>query len=330
MLTPHLYARACVTTVAAALLCACGGGSDPAADLSTSLDTATRYAANATEMGADAGASLDAAVLATQVVTLAQASAASAPGGLARALASPPQPGANVLVNCPAGGTALLTLSGGTPSSLINGTFDAGEIYDLTFTRCKTGSGSPTLDGVFGLTVVSSVGGGQTLSLTATGLAATMPNGSVTLTGSATLIQTTSTNASGATVTGGQISATSLTLATQFNGRTGSFTVGALDLTRTITSVNGAQVSAALRGTHTLTTTVAGVAVSFAVATQGSVSYSLAGQPVSGSWTLTLPRTLVGVTLGGGDAVITVDDGKDGIVDRTVTIPLGNLQSAIG
>jgi hypothetical protein len=221
-------------------------------------------------------------------------------------------------------------VSGGTPTSLINGTFDAGEIYELTFTGCKTGSGSPRLDGVFSLTVVSAVATGQTLTLTATALSATMPNGSITLTGGATLIQTVSINAVGGTVTDGQISSPTLNLATQFNGRIGSFTIGAIDLTRTTTSVNGVQQSASVRGTHTLTTTVAGTAISYTVATQGSVSYSLTGQPVAGGWTVTLPRTLVGVTLGGGDAVITVDDGKDGTVDRTITIPIGNLQSAIG
>jgi hypothetical protein len=36
------------------------------------------------------------------------------------------------------------------------------------------------------------------------------------------------------------------------------------------------------------------------------------------------------VTLGGGEAVITVDDGKDGTIDRTVTVPLGNFLSALG
>jgi hypothetical protein len=324
--------RTGVALICAATLVACGGGggSDGSADASTSLDTATRYAANATEMGADAGIVLDAGVVATQVVAAAQASAAAAPGGLARSLATAPQPAVDVLVSCPSGGTALLSISGGTPSTQINGTFDAGEVYQITFTRCMASTGGAALDGALSVTVQSATPTGQTLVLGATGLAATLPGGSVSLTGGATQIQTTTTDASGASVVTRQFTSPSLSLATQFNGRTGSFTVSAVDLTRTSTSVAGVQQSSSLRGTHTLSTTVAGATVSYTVATQGSVSYSVAGQPVAGAWTLTLLRTLVGVTLGGGEAVITVDDGKDGTIDRTVTVPLGNFLSALG
>jgi hypothetical protein len=331
MRRPIDFFRPGVALLCAGMLGACGGGgSDGSADASTSLDTATRYAANATEMGADAGIVLDAGVVTTQVVAAAQASAAAAPGGLARSLATAPQPAVDVLVNCPSGGTALLSLSGGTPSTQINGTFDTGEVYQLTFARCMVSTGGAALDGALSLTVLSATATGQTLALSATALTATLPGGSVSLTGGATQIQTNTTDASGAAVANRQLTATSLSLATQFNGRTGSYTVSAVDLTRTTTSVAGVQQSSSLRGTHTLSTTVAGASVSYTVATQGGVSYSVDGQPVAGSWTLTLPRTLVGVTVGGGEAVITVDDGKDGTIDRTVTIPLGNFLSAVG
>jgi hypothetical protein len=324
-----VFFRACTGLMCAAAMVACGGGgSDNPADV-TSLDTATRYAANASEIGADAVIALDAGVLATQVVTAVQASTAAVPGDLARSLAAAPQPAVDVVVNCPSGGTALLSLSGGTPSTQINGSFDTGEVYQLTFTHCMTSTGGAALDGALTVTVQSATATGQTLTLSATALSATVPGGSVSLTGSATQIQTT-TEASGTSVATRQFTSPSLTLATQFNGRTGSFTASAVDLTRTLTSVAGVQQSSSLRGTHTLTTTLAGATLSYTVATQGSVSYSVAGQPVAGAWTLTLSRTLVAVTVGGGEVVITVDDGKDGTIDRTVTLPLGNFQAAVG
>jgi hypothetical protein len=326
-----VFFRACPWLMCAAAMVACGGGgSDSLADVTTSLDTATRYAANATEMGADAVTALDAGVLATQVVVAVQASTAAVPGDLARSLAAAPQPALDVVVNCPSGGTALLSLSGGTPSTQINGSFDTGEVYQLTFTHCMASTGGAALDGALTVTVQSATTTVQTLTLSATALSATVPGGSVSLTGSATQIQTTTTEASGASVATRQFTSPSLTLATHFNGRTGSFTASAVDLTRTVTSVAGVQQSSSLRGTHTLTTTVAGATVTYTVATQGSVSYSVAGQPVAGAWILTLPRTLVAVTVGAGDAVITVDDGKDGTIDRTITLPLGNFQAAVG
>ncbi len=315
----------------AALLCACGGGgSDGSADVATSLDTATTYAANASELGADAGTALDAAVLATQVVTATQASATAAPGGLAQALAAPPQPAVNVVVPCPSGGTAVLTISGGTPSSQINGSFDAGEVYQLTFAHCKASTAAATLDGALSLTVQSASATAQTLALSATALAATLPNGSVSLTGNAAWAQTTTTDANGATATSSQFTSPSLAVATLFNARSGGFTLSSVDLTRTVTSLAGVQQSNTLRGTHTLAATLAGAAVTFTVSTQGSISYSVAGQPVSGSWTLTLPHTLVGVTVSGANVVITVDDGKDGTIDRTVSLPLGTFLSSVG
>ena len=88
--------------------------------------------------------------------------------------------------------------------------------------------------------------------------------------------------------------------------------------------------SSTLNGTHTLSATLPNGAFSYTVATQGTVTYSAAGLPTSGAWSITLPNALVNVSVANAVATITVDDGKDGTIDRTFTIPVPNLQTNAG
>ena len=69
---------------------------------------------------------------------------------------------------------------------------------------------------------------------------------------------------------------------------------------------------------------------SYTVATTGGATYAADGTPTGGHWTITLPQTIVGVTISGGMATITIDRGKDGTIDRTIIVPVPQLVSTAG
>jgi hypothetical protein len=68
----------------------------------------------------------------------------------------------------------------------------------------------------------------------------------------------------------------------------------------------------------------------YTVATQGSATYGPTGLPIAGTWTITLPHAAVGLAIANAFATITVDQGKDGTIDRSVTVPVSRLASDAG
>jgi hypothetical protein len=321
----------CLTLLCAAALTACGGGGSDGRDGGTSADAATGYSANGTLISNDATDVLDTSVQTAQAVVSAQAAAASAGGRATAQSATAAATGVtNTLVNCAGGGTATLTITGGTAASQLNGQLDTGEVYQLVYAGCRRATGVAALTGTLTMTVVSATATELSLTHETTGLTATLPRGTVTLSGSTAHSLSSTAGANGATVVTNHFSTPSLTLATQFNARQSTFTLSAVDITRTSTWLNGVPQGSSMNGTHTLSATLPNGAFSYTVATQGDVTYSAAGVPTSGAWSITLPRTLVTVTIGTGSATITVDDGKDGTIDRTFTIPVANLPPAAG
>jgi len=323
-----------LTLLCAAALTACGGGSDNT-DSSTSADTAASYAANATLIAGDASSALDESVVAAQAVVATQAgtSVPTSADTHESAMGVPtetPQAVANVPVNCAGGGTATLTITGGTVSSVLNGQLDAGEVYQIVFANCKSSTGATTVNGTLAMTVLSASGSDLSITTTATDLSVTLPRGTVTLNGSTSRQVSSSAGAGGTTVLSSQFSSPSLTLATHFNARSSSFTLSAVSIARQSTWLNGVLQSSSINGTHTLSATLPNGAFSYTVATQGGVTYAASGLPTSGAWTITLPLTRVGVSIANAVATITVDDGKDGTIDRTFTVPIGRLESDAG
>ena len=69
---------------------------------------------------------------------------------------------------------------------------------------------------------------------------------------------------------------------------------------------------------------------SYSVATSGGITYAANGTPAAGLWTITLPNALITVTVANGTATIAIDDGKDGTIDRTITIPAAQLAADAG
>ena len=319
-----------LSLLCAAALCACGGGGSSAGPAPvTSTDTATGYSANATQISDAATEALDTSVQTAQAIIATQANATAA-GSRATAQSATVAGVTNASVNCLGGGTATLTISGGTPTSVTNGKLDTGEVYQLVYAGCRGAVGLAQVDGTLTMTVQSATATDLSLMLATSDLTVTLPRGTVKVVGSTSHSLTSSTDVSGATVLTSQFSTPSLSVATHFNARQSTFTLSAVDITRTSTWLNGLPLSSSLNGTHTLSATLPNGAFSYTVSTQGAVNYSATGLPTSGAWTVTLPQSIVAISVANALATITIDDGKDGTIDRTFTIPVRTLQTDAG
>jgi len=328
-------ARWTTTLLCTALLSACGGGGGD--DDSTAVDTNTSEAANATEIGSGATDALDTSVMTAQaVVTTEAAASAAATGTTAQALSAStsgqaqPAAVASVPVTCPGGGSATLTITGGTPASVLNGTLDSGEVYQITFNACRRAAGVAAVTGTMGMTVQSATADAMGLDLSTTALAVTLPRGDATLNGNSTVLLARSTDANGVVTQSSQWTSPSITLATQLNARSSTFTLSAVAITRQSTWLGDALQSSSLNGTHTLSATLVNGSFSYTVATQGTVSYTADGLPSAGTWAVTLPTRQLGITVANGTATLTTDLGKDGTIDRTVTVPVNQLAAEAG
>ena len=327
-----------------ALLTACGGGGgDNSGNSATPLSQsdATADAANSSVTGSDTAAGLDAVIDTTSALaqSVAQASASastdrmraeSAPVGAAPEAAAPVT---NVTVNCAGGGTATLSITGGTAATELDGQLDAGETYTVTYAQCTGGAGWAQLNGsvVMDVTAADHATSPASFSvnLTATNLALSLPSGSATLNGTATVARTVATS-NGTTTTSSHVTVPGATLATAFNARTGSFALTDLDATRTLSSVAGVATASQYAGHHTLSGTAWGRTFSMTVATDGNVDYDASGTLVSGAWAVIRPKATIATTVANGLVVMTVDDGNDGTIDHTWTFPLAQLGSAAG
>jgi hypothetical protein len=174
---------------------------------------------------------------------------AAGSGGTAAAVA-------NVTVNCAGGGTATLSITGGTAASEVNGQLDAGEHYSVTYAQCTGRAGAAQLNGGVEMDVVSAdyttTPSTVAVNLTVTGLSLTLPAGTATLDGTASVSRSVATSGT-ITTTTSNVTIPSATLTTAFNGRSGSFTLANLDATRTVTSVAGVVTASQYSGQHTLT-----------------------------------------------------------------------------
>jgi hypothetical protein len=332
--------RACVFAVSvlgAAVLAACGGGS--AADSTSSADaiddsTATAYAANATQIGSDTVSVADGAVLAAQAM-IAAGAGTSASADRATMESTDATPLISSTKACPGGGTATVSITGGTTASQLNGKLDAGEVYTLSFAACTGAAGIGQLDGSMAMTVETATGdsanGTLALSMTATNLSLNLPLGGAVLNGSTERQYTVATASDGTVHLTSHFVSPSLTLATHYNARASSFTLSAADITRTATLVGGALQSSTVSGTHTLTAVLPNTSFSYTVATTGgATTYGADGRPTAGMWTITLPKSSITVTIANGTATIAIDLGKDGTIDRTITVPVATLVGDAG
>jgi hypothetical protein len=357
------YVSLSTLTMAAAMSCgllltACGGGGGgsspapapvpvpappppapaptPVAGLSQA--DATADAANATESGSASTAAIDEVFDST--VALNALVAVASPGAAPRAHAqhATAQGGVITVTNediaCPGGGTATLSISGGTVASEQNDVLDAGENYSITYTNCARAAGLPTLNGQATLDVVSISSDASpvtAVTITTTNLALTLPQGSVTANGSATLSRS-SVTANGSTTTTSAITAgtsSAFTLATSFNSRTGSYSVTNLNATRTATSTASGPSGSSYSGTHTLAGTANARTFSFTSATNSATTYDATGTPTAGDWLVTRSDATIHAVVSNGSVTLTVDD-TTGALENTFTFPVATLVAAAG
>lgn len=346
------YVSLSTLTMAAAMSCgllltACGGGGGgssppppppapaptPIAGLSQS--DATADAANATASGSASTAAVDEVFDST--VALNALVAVASPGAAPRTHAQQvtPQGGVVTVTNedvaCPGGGTATLSISGGTVSGEQNDVLDAGENYTVTYTNCARATGSVQLNGQATLDVVSISSDASpvtAVTITMTNLALTLPQGTITANGSAALSRSSAT-ADGSTTTTSAISAGSFTLATAFNARTGSYTISNLSATRTATSTASGPSGSSYSGTHTLAGTANARTFSFTSTTTGATTYDATGAPTAGDWLVTRSDATIHAVVASGTVTLTVDD-TTGALENTWTFPVATLVAAAG
>lgn len=333
---------------ASAALVACGGGGgDSAAESSASAtaatmdtDTATNVAATAAQNSTDVPALVDASVATVESLNAAapavagaageaRSTAQSVPGESAALLADAPT-SVSVPLPCAVAGQATLTISGAPLAQLLNGRLDTGEQYELSFDACQTAAGQPVFNGKLSLSVVADTSTGHTLRWTASGLSGSVPLGLLTLDGTVTRELALSTDSSGATLRHSHVTATGLALQGTYNGHVRASTLDTLDLTRDSRWVNGVPVSAQVSGQCQVTQQRSVGSYSFALGLQGQVMLGSDGLAITGEWLLTLPGSSVDLLLDGTQAVISIDQGKNGSVDHKLTLPLGRLQASAG
>ena len=294
----------CATLALVALLAACGGGGDTAADTTVSSETAQSVSANGMVISEDAAsASAETLKTAQAVVAGAQASQTYA---------------------CAGGGTAVYSVSGSSGAALTNGQLDAGETYGLQFTACRGSAGAASLDGTMTLVVTAPSAGVVTVQTSTQGIVVVLPQRTLTLNGSSTLAQTVTTNGATSTMTN-QWTSPQITLTSLRNARASSLTLTGVDFTRSVTTTGGVIGGSTGSGALTIAATLPNGAWTAEIVTQGTVSYDTSGLPTQGNWQITLPHNRIGLELGAGVATITIDHGPDGTIDRTYTFGAGTL-----
>lgn len=340
---PALVALAPATL--ALLLAACGGGGGDAGGTASGLSAADAQAASANGLqgGGEGSASIDRAFDLTQALVTANAAAmttafrstslAAANGSRTRTATAPVT---SATVPCVGGGSATLTISGGTLLTQLNGQFDPGEHYELAFAGCGGSLGLVQLDGQLAMDIVSVSSNAPvvtTAGITLTGLKVTVRSvsgtASATLDGQATVARTLTTTST-VTTASSHVTATRLSMATAWNDRSGSFTITNLDTVHTTTWLAGALAGSSLAGHHQLTGTANGRAIDESVSVQGEVDFDAQGTPVSGTWISVRPDATVTTTVANGVVTLVVDDGNDGTVDHTWTLTPAQWQAAAG
>ena len=309
-----------MSALSAALMIACGGGAEDPVPLSS--QAATQHSANASVVGADASSALDTTLLtATQLVP---GTASALRTGRKQALAT-----SSGALSCAGGGTATMTIAGAGVLEEINGRLDPGEVYQMAFIDCRGAGGQAVLNGSVTMTVVRAGSGVTEVTFSTTTLNATLPRGVVSFIGSASVQRTVLVTGNGSNVTT-HVTAASLAVTTDFNGRTGNFTLSDVDLTRQASYSAGTLLSASYNGSHALAGTVAGKSFDYTVTTEGGTAFDANGVPTQGAWVVSLPHQFVRVTLANATVTIAIDEGKDGSIERSFSLPLALFGEAVG
>ncbi|MGD9831469.1 MAG: hypothetical protein AB7U92_01830 [Piscinibacter sp.] len=297
---------------ALALLAACGGGGEDAgAPLGAVSELqAESMSANSAVLPADS--------VEGQATVLSTTRAVVAGGTASQTFA------------CAGGGTAVFTVTGGSIGSVTNGQLDAGEVYSLTYTDCRGAAGAAALTGTTTLTVVTAAAGSTEVNTSTQNLQIALPLRTLTLNGSSTLSELVADNGAGVVTTTHRWTSPNITVNSLRNTRTSTFTLSNVDQTRVITTTGGTISARTRSGTVTMNAQLPNGSWTITTATQGAVSFDANGVPTQGSWTITLPNNIIGISVVPGTLTVTADWGANGTIDRTWTFTSADIGAEAG
>ncbi len=296
----------------AVLLSACGGGGSDAGapGNAVSQTQAEQMSANSAVIPSDS--------VESQATVLATTRAVVAAGSASQTIA------------CAGGGTAVFTVTGGNVGSVTNGQLDAGEVYSVTYTNCTGAAGAASLNGVATMTVVAASPTSTQVTTATQNLQVTLPQRTITVNGTSTFTETVADNGGGVVVTTHHWTSPQIVVTSVRNARTSTFTLSNVDQTRAVTTTNGVISARTRSGTITIDAQLPNGSWTITTATQGAVSFDANGVPTQGSWTITLPNNIIGITVVPGTLTVTADWGADGTIDRTWTFTNVQIGSAAG
>lgn len=227
---------------------------------------------------------------------------------------------ANSTYTCPGGGTAVFTATGASLALLGNRQFDSGEQYTLTYTNCRGALGAASVNGSLSLTVNSASGSDFSVSSTTSNVVVALPLRTVRLNGNSSLTHTVVTNGSTTTTTD-HWTTPNHTATVTTGAHTSTFSYSGVDLTRSVTTSNGAVTGSTFSGTTTYSSNTLLGPFTVTLATVGTATYDALGRPTDGTWTLTLPYNALTLDIDGAANRVTlmVDHGANGSIEHTFT-----------
>lgn len=259
--------RALAAMLLASLVTACGGGGD---DASPTGNETAQSASGVVVIDDTTRAQVAVFSAARVVFTISGASGSS---------------------SCAGGGSVSFIATAGASGSLTNGVPDAGETYTIQFASCRSNTDNSTVTGSLALTVNSANGDNLSIS-TSSHLVVQQPDRTLAFDGNSTLSHTVQTN--GATqVTTDRWQTPSVSITSTHNNRMTRLALTHVDLTQTVTTVNGTVTGSTTQGTLTMAYDGWLGSWSATIGTQGVMSFNANGVRLSGLWLITLPRHLI-------------------------------------
>ena len=297
-------------------LSACGGGGDSSS--SSSAPVASR--SNAQSVGAS-GAAMPADSTEAAGVAVATAKAVMSAGSSTLT--------ANVSVICPAGGTAVYTVTGPDAAKLVNRALDTGETFTISFTNCRGAADLALVNGSMSL-VVTNGPTNLAVATSTTNLRVALPLRTVTLNGSSALTQTIANSGANTTTTTNHWVSPGIRVDSLRSTGNTHYELSNVDYTRTIVAVGGVPVSGSCDGHSTLDVQLLFFQWFIALATVDPIIYGPTGIVVSGHWTIDLPRDHIDLQISASSVSLLVDLGNNGSVDLRFYFSLADFFDAAG
>lgn len=318
------------------LLAACGGGdsSSQSSDSGTTSTEAKSSSSTTLSSGQSAATSVDAAYHATAqlVATGSSTQSVQAAASGVKAVAQASSDVTAYTMTCDSGGTATVTISGGTAQTRSSGVLVAGQQYTVTFSACKTEGGLVQLDGDTSLDVKSVTTGAPSsivVSMTLSNLKATAAGGTTTLNGTMTIERSENTSGS-KTVSASSLTSSDLSLTTEWNSRSANLSLANVDVTFAVTRTGDVPSSSSLQGQYSVSGNAGGRDFSDSVSISSEIDFDSSGNPSSGLWTSADSQGTVQSSVSDGKVTVQYDKGSDGTTDFSLTATVADWRATAG